>query len=226
MPYTYEYPRPGVTTDVVVFAVDAAALKILLIQRSDKPFKGAWALPGGFLHMGEELVDGAARELREETGITPAHMEQLCTVGGVNRDPRGRVISVVYMALVRVVDHTPRAGSDAGKAMWFDVEELPELAFDHGEVIKIARARLRAKIRYSPLGFDLLPDPFTLPELQRLYEIVTGRGLDKANFRKKMLSSGLLLPAGKTSIGKPTTLYEFNRDEYERLSRQGINFEI
>jgi 8-oxo-dGTP diphosphatase len=226
MPYTYKYPRPCVTTDVVVFAVDAAALKILLIKRKDEPFKGSWALPGGFLKMQEDLLDGASRELLEETGVTPAHMEQLYTFGSPNRDPRARTITVAYLALVRVADHLPAAGSDAKEAEWFDVEQLPRLAFDHDEIIKTGRARLRVKVRYSPLGFDLLPAPFTLPELQRLYEIVVGRGLDRANFRKKMLGTGLLLPAGRTSVGKPTSLYEFNRDEYERLSRQGMNFEI
>lgn len=214
------------TVDSVVFAVDAAALKILLIRRRDEPFKGSWALPGGFIKMSEDLEAAAARELREEARVVPAHMEQLGTFGEPARDPRARTITVAYLALVRAANHEPQPGSDAREARWFDVEQLPELAFDHADIIKVARARLRAKVRYSPIGFDLLPAPFTILELQRLYEIVVGRGLDKGNFRKKVLATGLLLPAGRTSVGKPTTLYEFNRDEYERLSRQGINFEI
>jgi len=223
--YTYSHPRPSVTVDACVFGVDAGALKILLIRRAQPPFKGSWALPGGFVQMGESLEESARRELSEETGFAPAYLEQLYTFGDVKRDPRGRVISVAYLALAKLAE--AKAASDADEARWWALDELPDLAFDHGEIIRMAKKRLRAKVRYAPIGFDLLPRQFSLVELQALYEILLGRGVDKANFRKKVLGMGLLKDTGKHSDAvRPARLYEFDAAEYERLSRRGFNFEL
>ena len=225
--HTYKYPRPALTVDAVVFGVDAGALKLLLIERGEAPFKGQWALPGGFVHMNESLDAAALRELSEETGlsIVPAHLEQLYTFGDPARDPRGRVISVAYMALVRLSEL--KAASDATDAQWFAVDELPRLAFDHWEIIRAAKRRLRAKVRYAPVGFDLLPREFSLVDLQRLYELLLGHGVDKGNFRKKVLGMGLLRDTGrKNDADRPAQLYQFDAAEYERLTRRGFNFEI
>lgn len=224
---TYKYPRPSVTVDAVVFGVDGVALKILLIQRKDVPFKGAWALPGGFVQMGESLDDAARRELAEETGLRPSYMEQLYTFGEPGRDPRGRVITVAYVALVRPDAHAIAAASDARDARWFALDELPALAFDHREIIDMALRRLRAKVRYAPIGFDLLPEAFTLTDLQGLYEEILQTGLDKRNFRKKILSTGLLKEVGQTDATMPPSrLYSFDPTAYARLTKRGFNFEI
>lgn len=225
--FSYDYPRPSVTVDVVYFGVDFSGLKILLVERKGSPFKGEWALPGGFVQMNEDLDTAASRELLEETGASITHLEQLYTYGNPSRDPRGRVISVAYIALTRPSDHEIRASSDANKACWFPVEELPSLAFDHRDIVNMALRRLLAKVRYAPIGFDLLPPSFTLRELQSLYEKLLGRTLDKRNFRKKILQTGLLQVTGETADTVPkSTLYRFNKDEYERQTRLGINFEI
>lgn len=232
--FTYDFARPSVTVDGVIFGVDSAGLKILLIERDGSPFEGFWALPGGFVQMTEDLDAAAHRELGEETSMKLnsdmrlAHMEQLATFGAPGRDPRGRVISVAYLALVRSNDHAIKAGSDARKVRWFYVDELPgKLAFDHREIIDAAVKRLRAKVRYAPIGFGLLPEEFSLPELRALYEILLQRPLDKRNFVKKIQATGLLRMTGKKDDGKPPAeLYSFNVGEYERLTRLGYNFEI
>jgi 8-oxo-dGTP diphosphatase len=183
--YRYKYPRPSLTVDCVVFGIGGGELQVLLVERGDEPFVGRWALPGGFVHVsdegtkGERSADAARRELTEEAGIGVAHMEQLATFDEPNRDPRGRVVSIAYMALVRSSDHALRAGSDAANASWWPAEHLPRLAFDHKEIVKYALARLRAKVRYAPIGFALLSPDFALSELQALYETVLGRAVDK-----------------------------------------------
>lgn len=229
MSYTYEYPRPSVTVDCVVFGIDERELKVLLIERGEAPFKSRYALPGGFVRMDEELEAAALRELREETGISKVYLEQLYTFGGVKRDPRGRVITVAYYGLVNRVDHVPKADTDAASAAWFPAGDLPGLAFDHDEVISVARERLRAKVRYAPVGFELLPRKFSLTDLQRLYEIVLERTLDKRNFRKKVLGLGFLIATGETEKNVPhraAQLYRFDRRAYKQLTKSGINFEI
>lgn len=237
MPYTYPYPRPSVTVDAVVFGVSFEngrfTLRVLLMQRKAPPFRGQWALPGGFVHMKEGLDDAARRELYEETGVMPAYMEQLCTFGRPRRDPRGRVISIAYLALVKSTDHVPRAASDARAVEWRAIPsegfgvECPKLAFDHRKILSIGRERLRAKVRYAPIGFDLLPDTFTLSELQALYELVLGRKVDRRNFRRKILRTGVLARTGALSRGQhPALLYRFDRDAYERLTNAGFSFDI
>jgi 8-oxo-dGTP diphosphatase len=227
MPYTYEYPRPALTVDCVVFGAADDGLKLLLIERASEPFKGRHALPGGFVDMGETTEEAARRELEEETGLKASFLEQLYTFSGIERDPRERVVSVAYFALVR-----PSAvvgGDDAASASWFDATELPPLAFDHDEIVTVALARLRAKVRYQPIGFELLPPKFTLGQLQRLYEDILGRALDKRNFRKTLLRMGILDELDEVEEGvahRPPRLYRFNRTEYKRLLKRGFNFEI
>ncbi len=229
MSHTYEYPRPAVTVDCVVFGLDDGDLKVLLIQRQLEPFRHAWALPGGFVHMDESLDEAALRELTEETGIHRVFLEQLYTFGAPERDPRGRVITVAYYALVNLGDHEVRAATDAESVAWFSVNELPTLAFDHDGIIDVAHERLQGKVRYAPIGFELLPRKFTLTELQRLYEVVLERELDKRNFRKKVLSMELLIETDevqKDVAHRAARLYKFDRKKYEKLSKQGFSFAI
>jgi len=235
--YTYEYPRPSVTVDIVVFGYAGnASLQVLLIQRAAPPFRDQWALPGGFVEMDEDLEAGAQRELTEETGLRDLFLEQLYTFGRPDRDPRGRVISIAYYALVNLQDHTPRAASDAVAAAWFPLRELPPLAFDHAEILTVAKARLSTKVRYQPIGFELLPEEFTLAELQTLYETLLNAGpLNKRNFRTRIKDMGILEEVGKQSgvAHRPAILYRFNAEKYRQLAGQnqglrksGLSFEI
>lgn len=229
MPFTYKYPHPAVTVDGVVFGYDAADLKVLLIQRGGVPFRGKWAIPGGFVDMDEDLETAARRELEEETGMTELYLEQLYTFGAPKRDPRERVISVAYYALVKLADHKVRAASDARNVAWFPVAKLPELAFDHDEILEVAVKRLKAKIRYEPVGFELLPQKFPLSELQHLYETLLDQPLDKRNFRKKILGMGLLADTGETQqdvAHRAARLYRFDEVAYRRFKKAGFNFEL
>ncbi len=229
MPYTYEYPHPAVTVDGVVFGYDDADLKVLLIQRDLAPYKGRWALPGGFVGIDESLEDAARRELEEETGITQLYLEQLYTFGEPKRDPRERIISVAYYALVKLADHAVRPASDARNVAWFPVADLPSLAFDHEEILEVALRRLKGKIRYEPIGFELLAEKFPLSELQRLYETILEQPLDKRNFRKKILSMGLLADTEEIQqdvAHRAARLYRFDETAYRRLKKAGFNFEL
>jgi 8-oxo-dGTP diphosphatase len=169
---------------VVLFTIDDSRLKLLLISRASEPFAGQWALPGGFLEIDEDLKDGALRELREETGVSGIYLEQLRSFGRPGRDPRERVISVAYYALAPCERLTVRAASDAAEASWFPVADLPALAFDHAQIIQAAHERLVAKLDYSTIAFQFMPERFTLSELQQVYEILLDAELDKRNFRK------------------------------------------
>jgi 8-oxo-dGTP diphosphatase len=236
--YTYQYPRPSVTVDIVVYGYDGGKqLKMLLIERGGEPFKGSWALPGGFVDLNENLETAALRELEEETGVKDLFVEQLFTYGAVNRDPRGRVISVAYFALVNLQDHPAVAASDATKAEWFPLGELPELAFDHSEIIAAANGRLAAKVRYQPVGFELLPAEFTLGQLQQLYETVLNvESFNKRNFRTRILRTGILEEVGRQQnvAHRPAVLYKFNQETYQKLAdqrdsgvlRRALDFEI
>ncbi|MGD8909070.1 MAG: NUDIX domain-containing protein [Chromatiales bacterium] len=195
--YCYAYPHPAVTTDVVLFTLHEGELCVLLIERSNMPYQGMWALPGGFLEIAEDLEACAKRELQEETGIEGVYLEQLYTFGAPDRDPRERIISVTYFALTRSDTLQPKAASDAARVAWFAVSELPGLAFDHAEIIQLARQRLVAKLNYSTIAFQLLPKSFTLSQLQSVYEILLDEHLDKRNFRKAMLTRGILRETGK-----------------------------
>jgi 8-oxo-dGTP diphosphatase len=235
VPFTYEYPRPAVTVDCVVFALDEQDLKVLLIQRDLPPFRGQWALPGGFVRMDESLEQAARRELREETGVAlpDLYLEQLYTFGGVDRDPRFRVVSVAYYALVNLADHRVQAGTDAKGAAWFAISDLPKLAFDHAAILSTALRRLKGKVRYEPIGFELLPPKFTLTQLQRLYETILERPLDKRNFRKKLLKlaeeTGILVELDEVQqdvAHRAARLWRFDEEKYRRMKKRGINFEI
>lgn len=229
MPYTYEHPHPAVTVDGVVFGYDDADLKVLLIQREQAPYRLKWALPGGFVEIDEGLEEAARRELEEETGIKGLYLEQLYTFGAPKRDPRERVISVAYYALVALAGHAVRAASDAKNVAWFPVADLPALAFDHEEVLETGLRRLKAKIRYEPVGFELLPEKFPLSELQRLYETILEQPLDKRNFRKKILGMGLLADTEEIQqdvAHRAARLYRFDETAYRRLKKAGFNFEV
>ena len=203
MSWTYAYPHPAVTVDVVIFSIVDDALSVLLIRRGRAPFEGAWALPGGFVDIDESLKRAALRELREETGLRAAWLEQLYTFGHPQRDPRERVISVAYFALVAAGSAEPQAGSDASDTRWFAVDRLPELAFDHNKIVAKARERIREKAETSPIALQLLPNTFTLPELQRAAECVLGRRLDRRNFRKRILGLGVIEATGATRRDGP-----------------------
>ena len=228
--YNYEYPRPALTVDCIVFGLDAELeLKIMLIQRDIPPFQGQWAIPGGFVRMDETLEQAALRELQEETGIHDVYLEQLYTFGDLGRDPRDRTVTVAYYALINLVEQEIKASTDAREAEWFALSQIPELAFDHGKILQKAIARLRSKIRYEPIGFELLPQKFTLTQLQKLYETVLARTLDKRNFRKKLLGMDLLLETGELEQGvshRAAKLYQFDETKYLQLKQNGFSFEI
>ena len=215
--------------DCVVFGFDDGDLKVLLIERALSPFKGSWALPGGFVRVDETLDEAARRELQEEAGLQEVFLEQLYTFGKVDRDPRERVVSVAYYALVKMADFSTKAATDAADARWFPISKVPKLAFDHAEILAAALARLKGKVRYQPIGFELLPPKFTLSQLQHLYEVVLETELDKRNFRKKVLSFGLLVPLKETQMAgrhRPAQLFRFDTDKYEKLSKRGLFFQV
>lgn len=229
MNYSYEYPRAALTVDCVVFAIDEPDLKVLLIQRDLPPHEGHWALPGGFVRIDETLEEAARRELSEETGLNNVYLEQLYTIGEVDRDPRERVVTVTYYALVKLSDHRVRAATDARNAAWFAVEDVPTLAFDHDKILEMAHQRLRGKVRYQPIGFELLPAKFTLRQIQHVYEVVLDRLLDKRNFRKKILNMDILIELDEVErdvAHRAARLYKFDHKKYQRLTKQGFNFEI
>jgi 8-oxo-dGTP diphosphatase len=229
MPHTYEYPRGALTVDCVVFGLDDEELKVMLIQRGQAPFEGKWALPGGFVRVDETLEEAARRELEEETGLHKVYLEQLYTFGAVERDPRERVVSVAYYALVKLSDHRVQAATDARDAGWFGVHDLPSLAFDHADILEMALERLQGKLRYQPIGFELLPKKFTLSQLQHLYELVLERELDKRNFRKRVLAMDLLIETDEVEQGvahRAARLYRFDERKYERLAKSGFHFEL
>lgn len=229
MAHTYEYPRPALTVDCVVFGLDENDLKVLLIQRDLEPFAGRWALPGGFVREDEALEAAALRELGEETGLSKVYLEQLYTFGEPDRDPRERIVTVAYYALVRLMDHRVQAATDARNAAWFSVDDLPKLAFDHDDILDTALKRLQGKVRYVPIGFELLPPKFSLTQLQRMYEIILERTLDKRNFRKKVLSLDILEELNEVEqdvAHRAARLYRFDERKYKQKVKEGFNFEV
>lgn len=195
--YSYRYPHPAVTTDVVVFAIFEEMLHLLLVKRGQEPFKGSWAIPGGFLEIDEDLDDCARRELKEETGVEGIYLEQLHTFGEPRRDPRERVVSVAYFAIAQAASRAPEGSSDASDARWFQVDQLPQLAFDHRSIISLAHRRLIAELDCSTIACRFLPERFTLTELQKVYEIIRDNRMDKRNFRKNITGSGLIEETGE-----------------------------
>ncbi len=208
-----KYERPSVTVDVVMMSLRQRDLQVLLVKRRSWPYEGMWAIPGGFVNIDESLEEAAKRELREETGVQDVYLEQLYTFGDPGRDPRTRVITVVYFALLDCERLQVRAADDAIDVGWFSVYDLPPLAFDHAKILEYALNRLRGKLVYTTIAFSLLPEQFTLHELQRVYEIILHRKLDKRNFRKKILSTGILEDTGVKKMEgthRPARLYRFN----------------
>jgi 8-oxo-dGTP diphosphatase len=218
-PETYnpqDYDRPSVTADIVLFTILESTLKVLLIQRKSWPYQGHWALPGGFVGIDEDLEDAAYRELKEETNIdrSAVYLEQLYTFGAPQRDPRMRVITIAYFALVGADKLDLKAADDAADVGWFLAYEPPELAFDHAEILEYAITRLRYKLEYSAVGFQILPETFTLRELQEAYEIILGETLDKGNFRSKLRKTDVVEPTKyyRETGGRPARLYQFKED--------------
>lgn len=229
MSYTYKYPRPALTVDCVVFGVmpESSSLKILLVKRGSPPFEGELALPGGFVKMEESADAAVLRELREETGLEPVHVEQIGAYSEPKRDPRGRVVSVAFWALVHVM-HV-KAGSDAAAAYWTPVQEarFAPLAFDHKRIVADAIDRLAERVRREPIGFDLLPSRFTMSQLQGVYEACLGARLDRRNFRRRVGALGVLRRNGVVrGAHRPAATFSFDREHYAALVAKGINFEV
>lgn len=214
-----------VTVDIVIFTILEGILKVLLVKRRIPPFVGQCAIPGGFVHEDEDLDQAALRELREETGVSDVYLEQLYSFGRPDRDPRGRVITVAYFALISA-DRELKAGSDAAEADWYPTHRLPSLAFDHAAILSYAIERLRNKLEYTTVGFQLLPEKFTLTELQEVYEAILGKNLDKRNFRRKMAILKILKPLPEYRRGgqRPAQLYRFVAARFEKLKDKGILF--
>jgi len=214
-----------VTVDVVIFTIQSGTLKVLLVKRAAPPFLGHFAIPGGFVHGDEDLDRAALRELREETGVADVYLEQLFSFGDVKRDPRGRVVTVAYFALISA-DRPLRAGTDAAEANWWAIDRLPSLAFDHAKILDYALERLRNKLEYTTVGFQLLPEKFTLTELQEVYEAILGKKLDKRNFRRKLSLLRILKPSSEYRRGgqRPAQLYRFVAARFEKLKDKGILF--
>lgn len=225
--YCYRYPHPAVTTDCVIFGFDGERLQVLLIERGIEPFKGRWAFPGGFIKMDETAEEGALRELKEETGMENAFIQQFHTFSNPLRDPRERVITIAFYALVRIQE--VKGGDDAASARWFPLDEIPALAFDHDHMLRMATQRLRQEIHFHPIGFELLPEKFTLRELQSLYEAILGITFDRRNFAKKMLHLEILNELDETIWPTPkreAKLFSFNAGKYEDLKRKGFRMEF
>ena len=212
--FQYDYPHPAVTTDIVIFTVKDNDLHLLLIKRGENPFKGEWALPGGFLQIDESLEQCAERELMEETGVSSVYLEQLYTFGTVERDPRERVISVAYFALIPSDKLKLKADTDAEEVEWFKYNKLPKLAFDHKKIIEAAYARIKDKLSYSTIAFQLMPKEFTLTEIQSVYESILHEELDKRNFRKLIHGLGVLKETNKTKkegAHRPAKLFQLKK---------------
>ena len=221
-----------VAVDAVVFGYSKhEGVSVLLIQRKYPPFQNSWAIPGGFVLEHESLETAVRRELQEETGITVNYLEQLYTFGNPGRDPRQRIISIAYFALVKSAQFQQlKASTDAEHAQWFGIKQLPELAFDHHDILNVAIERIRAKIRYQPIGFELLDKVFPFADLEHLYTTLLDRDIDRRNFSRKMLALGILdetneyaKPEGK---GRPSKMYRFNEQRYQQLEKEGMNFEV
>jgi 8-oxo-dGTP diphosphatase len=221
--WAYDWPRPAVTVDVALFTVAGSLrqlrLHLLLIRRDAEPYRGKWALPGGFVRADEDLPAAAARELAEETGITEAYLEQVVALGTPGRDPRGHTVTVVWVGLVPGDRRELCATGDAAAARWFDVADLPELAFDHAELMRAALEHLRRRIAEAPVCFELLPEEFTLSEFQALVEAILGRPVDRRNFRRKVHELGLVEETPgvrREGAHRPAQLYRFVREAFRR----------
>ena len=218
-----------VAVDAVVFGYEAKELSVLLIKRGVEPFKNSWALPGGLVHEEESLEEAVKRELKEETGVTTDYLEQLYSFGKPGRDPRNRVVSITYFGLVRPTQFKIKADTDAADVQWFSINELPKLAFDHQEILDIAKKRLQSKLTYQPIGFELLNNEFPFSDLENLYQTILEKKIDRRNFRKKILSFEILTETDKIykpQSGRPAKLFRFNQEKYKELQDNNFHFEI
>ncbi|MBQ3248569.1 MAG: NUDIX hydrolase [Alistipes sp.] len=225
--YSYKYPHPAMASDCVIFGFDGVSIRVLLIQRGVEPFKGKWALPGGFMNIDETAEECARRELEEETGLKDTVVEQFYTFSEVGRDPRERVVSVAHYALVRLSE--VKGGDDASMARWFAQDEIPSLAFDHDHILRMAISRLKERICFEPIGFELLPEVFTMTELQNLYEAILGIKFDRRNFYNKMLKLGILSeaePRPAHASRRVPSRYRFNALKYAELKQKGFRLEF
>jgi len=223
--------KSAFSVDNVIFGFDGGDLKILLIQRGAAPYKGKWALPGDLVYPNEDLDTAAERVLEQLTGLRGVYLEQVRAFGAVDRHPLGRVITIAYFSLIKISDYTVTPASFAQSAKWHSVSQVGELAFDHNEILESCLKRLKRKVRMAPIGFELLPPKFTLTELQQLYESILAppKGIDKRNFRKKILSTNLLYDLNQVQEGvahRPAKLYQFDREKYEQLVADGYSFDI
>ena len=217
------------SVDAVVFGYEAGTISILLVKRKYEPFKGKWAIPGGFVLNNESLEEAVQRELKEETGIHINYLEQLYTFGNPERDPRNRVVTVAYFGLIKPSTFKIVADTDAEEVQWFKITDLPSLSFDHADILKLAINRLQGKITYEPIGFELLDEKFPFSDLEKLYSTLLGRTVDRRNFRKKILSLNILDELDEKfsrGSGRPANLFKFNSKRYFQLKKEGIIFEI
>lgn len=217
------------SVDAVVFGYENEKISILLIKRKYEPFKDKWAIPGGFVKENESLEEAVERELHEETNVQINYLEQLYTFGHPKRDPRGRVVSVAYFGLVKPTTFLINAATDAEEVQWFSIDDLPSLAFDHAIILKEAIARLRNKIMYEPVGFELLDEKFPFSSLEKLYTTLLGRSIDRRNFRKKIMHLNILDELDEKvskGSGRPANLFKFNQERYDKLKQEGIIFDI
>lgn len=225
--YCYQYPHPSVTTDCVIFGFDGTKLQVLLVKRGIEPYKGRWAFPGGFMQMDESAEEGALRELQEETGLKGAYIRQFHTFTNPQRDPRERVITIAFYALVRMQE--VQGGDDAADARWFALDEVPQLAFDHDQILRKAEQALRRQIHFEPIGFELLPEEFTIKELQNLYEAILNVRFDRRNFYNKMRRLEMLEQQNASSEplrGREAFLFRFNKAKYDELKQKGFRLEF
>ncbi len=225
--FCYKYPHPAVTCDCVIFGFDNSGLKILLVERGVEPYVGRWAFPGGFMKINETADECARRELIEETGLSGVAVRQFHTFSGVYRDPRERVVTIAHYALVKIAD--VKGGDDARKAQWFAINEIPPLAFDHDHILRVAFKTLKERICFEPVGFELLPEVFTMSELQNLYEAILEVKFDRRNFYKKMLKLGMLTEVEQRAADTPSRIpvkYRFNPDKYNELKQKGFRLEF
>jgi 8-oxo-dGTP diphosphatase len=219
-----------VSVDAVVFGYDHEnGVSVLLITRKYEPFQKFWALPGGLVKNEESLEEAVNRELKEEAGIDVNYLEQLYSFGKPDRDPRNRVISVAYYGLVRPKDYQISAQTDAEDVGWFNIKKLPKLAFDHKHIVDLAIKRLQGKIAYQPIGFELLDKKFPFSDLEKLYQALMDRDLDRRNFKKKIMGYGFLEELAESvqrGVGRPAALYQFNKKKYFELKESGYNFDL
>ena len=224
-----KYPKPSVTVDCVIFGYSNDQISVLLLNRKEEPFANTWTLPGGFLRLEETFVEAAQRVLSNKTGINDVFLEQLCSFDAPNRDPRGRVLSVAYFALVNPAKFEIIAGSAANDVQWFDWKNCPELGFDHNEILQVAINRLKTKILWQPIGFELLDAQFSMSELQTLYETIEETKFDRRNFYKRIMEFDILNKVGIRKDGgrkRPADLFEFDKNKYNTLINNGLSFKI